>query len=72
MNTKIKIIHTDAILQPSEVYTIGNKYLKIILGQSLKSEPSYQLKVTNCGPETVVVHMARKEFLKLTFYECLC
>lgn len=38
MNMKIDIIHTDAILQLSEVSVIGTKSLKIILGRSLKSE----------------------------------
>lgn len=41
VNMKITIIHTDAILQLSEVSAIGNKSLKIILDQSLKPESSY-------------------------------
>lgn len=35
---KIKIIHMDEILQLFEMYVTDNKYLKIFLDKSLKSE----------------------------------
>lgn len=72
MNMKIKIIHTDAILQPPEVYRIRNKFLKIILSPSLKSESPSQPKVTNCGSEMVAVHTAREGFLKLGHFTNVC
>lgn len=60
MNMKIKIIGTDAICQLLEVYVVDNMYLKIFLGQSLKSESFYQMSATHHGSETAVVNISRK------------
>lgn len=65
---KIKIFHTNAVLQLSEVYVTGNESLNICFGKSSKSDSSVQISAANYGSRIVMIKISRQAFFKLQIY----